>query len=244
MDSQPAMQLLVGRHAVVTGAAGSIGRAITSVFRQHGAQVTALDVRPADGIVPADVTDEAALRDVVDGLAQPTDIVHAAGAILVGPLERTTVDEFRAAVESNLLSAFVVGRVAAGALRSGGTLTFVSSQAGFRGAANWGVYCAVKAGVLRLAEAFAQELGPRGIRVNTVCPGTVETPMTDVAVRSLSDLGKGSVEAVHSRYLSQIPLGRYADPAEIGEVCAFLASRMASYLSGASIPIDGGEVSA
>jgi NAD(P)-dependent dehydrogenase (short-subunit alcohol dehydrogenase family) len=236
--------MLQGRHALVTGSAGAIGGAIASILRRHGARVTEVDLVAAGGRLQADATDETAVAAAFAVAGPLTDVIHAAGSLIMGPLADMSVAAFRAALESNLVSAFVVGSASARHLPRGGTLTFVGSQAGFRGAALWGGYCATKAGVMRLTEALAQELGPKGIRVNCVCPGMVETPMADIAADRLAGFGRGPVEAIRARYLGQIPLGRYASPDEIAEVCAFLASPHASYVSGASIPVDGGEVSA
>ena len=236
--------MLQDRHALITGSAGAIGGAIATTLRRHGARVTEVDLVAAPGRLVADATDEAAIAKTFASVGPVTDVIHAAGSLVIGPLADTSLAEFRAALDNNLVSAFVVGRAAARCLQRGGTLIFVGSQAGFRGAALWGTYCATKAGVMRLTEAFAQELGPAGIRVNCVCPGMVDTPMAEIAAIRLSALGRGPTEAIRTRYLGQIPLGRYAHPDEIAEVCAFLASPFASYLSGASIPVDGGEVSA
>lgn len=239
-----AAPMLHDRHAIVIGSAGAIGGAIAATLRRHGARLTEVDLVGAGDRLQADATDEAAIAAAFAAAGPLTDVVHAAGSLIMGPVADTAVADFRAAVDTNLVSAFVVGRQAARCLRRGGTLTFVGSQAGFRGAALWGTYCATKAGVMRLTEALAQELGPQGIRVNCVCPGMVETPMADAAAARLSGFGRGAVDAIHARYVGQIPLGRYARPDEIAEVCAFVISPLASYLSGVSIPVDGGEVSA
>lgn len=236
--------LLQGRRALVTGAAGAIGQAVAARFGAHGAIVTAVDRRAGAGVVQADVCAPAACAAAFEQAGTVTDVVHAAGALHVGPVEALELEALRGAIEANLVSAFVVGREAARRLPEGGTLTFVASQAGFRGAALWAVYGAAKAGVLRLSEALAQELGPRGIRVNAVCPGNVDTPMCTASAERLAALRGLSAEAVAATYRAGIPLGRLATPAEVAEVCVFLASPMASYVSGAAIAVDGGEVSA
>jgi len=237
-------QPLLGRVALVTGAGGTIGRAIAAALHAQGAQTLAADLHPPEGGIAMDGADEASVAAAFADAGALTDVVHAVGSLAVGPVADMPLETFRATLDANLVSAFLIGREAARRLPAGGTLTFVASQAGYRGGALWGGYCAAKSGVLRLAEALAQELGPRGIRVNSVCPGMVDSPMAVEAERLLAHLHGASDGSERGRYLAGIPLGRYADPAEIGAVCAFLASPAASYVSGAAIPIDGGEVSA
>jgi len=239
-----ASTLLEGRSIFVTGAAGAIGAAICASLESHGARVLPSDRTAANGRMAMDVTDEGSVRRGFEALGPVTDIVHCAGSVLVGPIAETSVAEFRAAVDTNLLGAFLIAREAARVLSSGGSLTMIASQAGFRAGSNWGIYCAVKAGVMRICEALAQELGPRNVRVNCVCPGSVASPMLEEACERLAHIKGLPPESIQARYADTIPLGRYAGAREIGDVCVFLASPLASYLSGASIPVDGGEVSA
>ncbi|MGE0004129.1 MAG: SDR family oxidoreductase [Parvibaculaceae bacterium] len=244
LASPLALTLLEGRHVLVTGAAGGIGIGIAQSLERHGARVIRTDKRAAPEIFPLDVTDEDAVARSFDAAGPITDVVHSAGDLIVGPVAATSLAEFRAASDNNLLGAFLVGREAARRLRPGGSLTFIASQAGFRAGANWGVYCAVKAGVMRLSEALAHELGPRNVRVNSICPGSVDTPMLSDVYARLASLCGEAPDAVRRRYRDIIPLRRNATADEIGNVCVFLVSPLASYVSGTSIPVDGGEVSA
>jgi NAD(P)-dependent dehydrogenase (short-subunit alcohol dehydrogenase family) len=239
-----ALNLLEGRHVLVTGAAGGIGIGIAQSLERHGAKVIRTDKRATPEIFPLDVTDEDAVARSFDAAGPITDVIHSAGDLIVGPVAATSLAEFRAASDNNLLGAFLVGREAARRLRPGGSLTFIASQAGFRAGANWGVYCAVKAGVMRLSEALAHELGPRNVRVNSICPGSVDTPMLSDVYARLASLCGEAPDAVRRRYRDIIPLRRNATADEIGNVCVFLVSPLASYVSGTSIPVDGGEVSA
>jgi len=235
---------LAGRRILLTGAAGAIGTAISSTLEGWGGQVVRSDITAAKGVEVIDVSSESSVIAGFESAGALTDVVHCAGALAIGLIAETEVAEFRAACDANLLGAFLVGREAARRLPDGASLTFIASQAAYRSGANWGVYCAVKSGVLRIAEALAQELGPRGIRVNSVCPGSVETPMLETVHTHLSRLNDAPVDAIKARYEAAIPLGRAARPSEIADVVAFLTSPMASYVSGAAIPVEGGEVSA
>ena len=237
---------LTGRNVLVTGASGGIGAAICAAFRECGAACTGVDARPAAGVLACDVGDEAAVAAAFAAAAgsRPlTDVVHAAGVLSVGPVAELAHDELLQVLRVNLVGSFLVGREAARRLPEGGSLTFISSQAGLRGAARWSAYAASKAGVNRLAESLAQELAPRGIRVNAVCPGTVDTPMiADAATRLAAQQGTAA-STIRDGYRAGIPLGRFAKPAEIGAVCVFLASGLASYVSGTALVVDGAELS-
>jgi NAD(P)-dependent dehydrogenase (short-subunit alcohol dehydrogenase family) len=237
---------LAGRFALVTGAAGAIGGATVTAFTASGARCLAVDRRAGRGVRACDVTDErsvAAAFAAARRLGALTDVVHAAGVVSLGRVAELPVAEFRRVLEVNLVGSFLVAREAARRLGPGGTLTLISSQGGLRAGAGWSAYCAAKAGVNRLAEALAQELGPAGIRVNALCPGNVDTAMADEAIAANAAAAGAEPADLRARYLAGIPLGRFADPAEIGWLCAMLASPLASYVSGAKLVADGGELS-
>jgi 3-oxoacyl-[acyl-carrier protein] reductase len=237
---------LSGRVVLVTGAGGAIGRAVIAAFRAAGARCQGVDLHSGEGTLACDVTDEssvAASIKAAQAIGPLTDLVHAAGIVSVGRVAEVTGPEFRRVLEVNLVGSFLVAKAAARAITGGGSITLVSSQAGLRGGANWSAYAASKAGVNRLAESLAQEVAPRGIRVNAVCPGNVETPMSEQAIRRLATASGTSAASVRAGYTDGIPLGRFARPEEIASVCVFLASSSASYITGASIVVDGGELS-
>lgn len=231
---------------MVTGAQGAIGRAIRAAFEGAGARCVAADLLAGDDVLPCDVTDEASVAatfQTAQAMGPLTDVIHAAGIVSVGRVKDQSLRELRQILEVNLIGSFAVARAAARALADGGTLTLLSSQAGLRGGANWSAYSAAKAGVNRLAESLAQELAPRSVRVNAVCPGNVETPMSEQAIQHLAAQTKRPAAKVRDHYVDGIPLGRFARPDEIASVCVFLASSLASYVTGACIVVDGGELS-
>jgi len=235
---------LTGRTAVVTGAAGAIGSAVARRFAAAGAQVIGLDVRAASDVVSCDITDEEAVDRVlasVSARGQVTDLIHCAGVVSVGDVLDVPAAEVRRVLEINLTSAFIVAQAAGKLAGPGAAMTFLGSQAGVHGAPGWAAYCAAKAGVVRLVEALAKELGPSGVRVNAVCPGTVDSPMTEHAAAMLSVAEGIDAARVMQRYREQNPLRRIASTDEIAGVCLFLSSPLASFINGASIMVDGGE---
>lgn len=235
--------MLAGRHAIVTGAASGIGAAAARALDEAGAAVTKLDASARDGIIACDVTDERAVESAFAEATPFTDVLHAAGIMSTGEVSTLTLTDFRRVIDVNLIGAFLVARAAARRIADQGTITLVASQAGRKGGAGWSAYCASKFGVIGLVESLAQELAARGVRVNAVCPGTVDTPMTRFAINQLADDRNATPGEIRDDYLAGIPFGRFGTPAEVASVCVFLASPLAGYVSGASIVVDGAELS-
>jgi NAD(P)-dependent dehydrogenase (short-subunit alcohol dehydrogenase family) len=232
----------------VLGAAGGIGKAVLTEFRHAGAEAVGADVEQGgdDGLIVCDVTDESSVRRAFDAAAEEgavTDVVDAAGTALVSPLDELSLSEWRRVLDVNLTGSFLVTREAARRLPPGGSLTLVGSQAGRRGAALWAAYSASKFGVVGLAQSAAQELAPKGIRVNVVCPGSVDTPLSRRLASDLARYRGLAATDVWNAYEQSIPLARFAAPEEVARVCVFLASDHASYVAGASIVVDGAELS-
>jgi NAD(P)-dependent dehydrogenase (short-subunit alcohol dehydrogenase family) len=125
----------------------------------------------------------------------------------------------------------------------GGNIIFMSSQAGKRGEAGASAYSASKFGILGLMQCLALELSPNNIRVNAVCPGNADTPMLEWLIKDTARRNGVLEKEVQKELLSSIPAGRLAEPDEIANVCVFLASPLASYITGESINVDGGQLS-
>jgi NAD(P)-dependent dehydrogenase (short-subunit alcohol dehydrogenase family) len=153
------------------------------------------------------------------------------------------VREFRRVLDVNVTGTFLIAREASRHLRRGGNLVLFASQYGLKGWPMWGAYCASKAGVLRLADTLVGELSPLGIRVNTISPGTVDTEMVAATTAEVARQSGTDPRAVRAQYEAAIPIGRYARPDEMASVVVALCSGLCSYVSGANIVVDGGELS-
>jgi NAD(P)-dependent dehydrogenase (short-subunit alcohol dehydrogenase family) len=238
--------LLAGRRAIVTGAARGIGKAVADSFAEAGATVVRLDIRASSDVRSCDVSDEASVARTFEEAAaggRIDDVVHVAAIAAISSLSEMSVAEFRRVLDVNLTGAFLISREATRYLGRGGNLILFASQYGLKGWPLWGAYCASKAGVLRLADALVGELSPRGIRVNTISPGTVDTEMVATTTAEVARQSGTDPASVRAQYEAVIPIGRYARPDEMASVAVALCSGLCSYISGANIVVDGGELS-
>ena len=227
-----------GRVVLVTGGNRGIGRSVAEAFRQQGDRV-AVTVRgePVEGFlsVRCDMTDtasiDAAVTQVEDELGPVEVLVANAGMTRDGLLISMKEDDFAAVLDANLVGSFrVTKRVVRGMLKQRrGRIVLMSSVVALLGAGGQTNYSASKAGLIGFGRSLAREVGSRGITVNVVAPGFVDTDMT----AALSEERVAMLKA-------QIPLGRTASPAEVAAVVRFLASDDAAYVTGAVIPVDGG----
>ena len=224
---------------LVTGGNRGIGRAIAEAFlaqgdkvavttRSGGAPEGALDVR-------CDVTDAAAVEAAfvqVEAAHGPVEVLVANAGITADTLVlRMSEEQWSSVIETNLTGSFrLAKRAAKGMLRQRkGRIIFISSVVGLLGSAGQVNYAASKAGLVGMARSLARELGSRSITANVVSPGFVETDMTDV----LTDEQRAAIK-------TQVPLGRYAAPAEVAAAVTWLAGDGGAYVTGAVIPVDGG----
>ena len=227
------------RSVLVTGGNRGIGLAIARAFAAQGdaVAVTHRGDNAPDGLLGlrCDVTtaaDVEAAFATAESAHGPVEVLVAnAGITRDTLLLRMSDDDWDDVIRTNLSGAYRVARQASrGMLKMRrGRMIFISSVVGLSGSAGQVNYAASKAGLIGLARSIARELGSRQITANVVAPGFVETDMTAALP-----------EERRSELLDQIPLGRYADPAEVAAVTTWLASDAASYITGAVIPVDGG----
>jgi NAD(P)-dependent dehydrogenase (short-subunit alcohol dehydrogenase family) len=247
--------------AIVTGAAGGLGREIVRLLGEEGAAVVAEDIDPAvaelEGeriaVLQGDVAQAETARRAV---ALATErfggldvLVNNAARFLLKPIGDTTDEEFDGLISSNVRGAFVHCREALPALLDGGTqptssagtggaIVNVASISGLVGLPDQTAYCVTKGAIVQLTRQLAIQYARAGVRVNAVAPGAIDTPFVDRSLGLERDPERlAEIGELH-------PLGRVATPAEIAETVVFLASPRASYVTGAILAVDGGYTSA
>lgn len=244
---------LNGKVALVTGGSRGIGAAIALKLASLGAdlvinyvgeseEATAAEVEKevkAKGskalAIEADVTDEVQVKSMVEEVMEKWEkvdvLVNNAGITRDALALRMKSSDWNSVIQVNLTGAFYCAQAVLKSMMKArsGSIVNIASIVGLRGNAGQANYAASKAGLIALTKSLAKEVGPRGIRVNAVAPGFIETPMT----KHLSG-------EVRERAREMIPLGRFGQPAEVAAVVAFLASDEASYVNGAIVSVDGG----
>lgn len=238
-----------GKRFIVTGGASGIGLAIVRHLVRCKARVAVIDKNPttlsslreefAGGEVHAhegDITDEATVQRVVADIAGTFEeidgLVNCAGLPCDRTLRNTSVEMFRKVLDVNVVGGFLMTRAVVDHMKPGSSIVNFGSINGIRGTEGRVAYSAAKAGVINMTRAMAVELALDGIRVNCIAPGPIETP------------GLTHPPELRSNFLRHIPMHRYGQPSEIATAVLFLLGPASSFITGHTIPVDGGFISA
>jgi NAD(P)-dependent dehydrogenase (short-subunit alcohol dehydrogenase family) len=242
-----------GKTVLVTGAASGIGHATAERLLSEGAVVVAVDRTAPPSDVPeanwhfdtVDVTDEPAIVELVDAIVRDhgrlDGVVHSAGIAGGGPVHLLDGPSWAEVIDVNLTGTFLVVKHAVRVMleqdpvdEERGSIVTLASIEGLEGTAGGSAYNASKGGVVLLTKNVAIDYGLKGIRANAICPGFVETPLTE------GIFGMEGMEDFTREIVREHKLGRIAKPSEIASVAAFLLSRDASFVTGQAIAVDGG----
>lgn len=238
------MNRLANKIALVIGGVGGIGGAISQRFASEGARVYATSRKGGENIsesegsgsirvIQADANEKTDLKRVIEHIRSKEGridvLVVNAGLSEYAPLEEISDDHFDRAFGLNVRSLVFAAQGAVDLMQSGGTIVLIGSIAGDIGTKGYGVYGATKAAVRSFTRTWANELAPRGVRVNVVSPGPTDTSMMASASQEVRDA-----------LSSMIPLGRMGRPEEVAAAALFLASDESSFTTGAELVVDGG----
>ena len=244
---------LEGKRALVTAAGQGIGAAIARAFAEQGAEVVATDVNEAalaglagvDGIATRrlDVTDAAAVGDVVSGAGALDVLVNCAGYVHHGSILECDERDWDFSFDLNVKSMYRTIRAVLPAMleAGGGSIVNIASVASsVKGVPVRCAYGASKAAVVGLTKAVAADFVSRGVRCNAICPGTVRSPSLDVRIAEQAAASGKDEDAVRSAFVARQPMGRLGTAEEIAALAVHLASDESAFTTGTAIVVDGG----
>ena len=250
------MGKLDGRVVIVTGAARGQGEQEARLFAAEGAKVVVADVLDEQGealakelggsasYVHLDVGEEAdwgaAVRAAKEAYGRIDGLVNNAGILRFNSLVDTPLEEFMQVVRVNQVGCFLGIKTVAAAMEDGGTIVNTASYTAVTGMAAVGTYAATKHAILGLTRVAALELADRRIRVNAMCPGAIDTAMSNPAQLDPDADVEAMSSALDELYRKLVPLGRIGKPAEVARLALFLTSDDSSYITGQPFVIDGG----
>lgn len=248
------MGTLEGRRWLITGSASGIGRAAALLFGREGAALVLADIDPDGGqaaadeisknggralFVACDVTRSQdcarAVRTAQQAYGGLDGLLNSAGVTVRRSVVDLEEEDWDRVMNVNAKSVYLVSKHAIPAMQAGGSIINIASGWGLVGGPQAAAYCASKGAVVLLTKAMAIDCGPTGIRVNCLCPGDTDTPMLREEARQL-----GVAEASFLTQSARRPLGRIGTPLEIAQAALFLASDASSYMTGATLLVDGG----
>jgi NAD(P)-dependent dehydrogenase (short-subunit alcohol dehydrogenase family) len=255
------MGKLQDKVAIITGAASGIGAAGAMLFAKEGATVVVADINDKAGnetvklikkagrsaiYIHVDVASVNELRnmikDTIKTLGKLNIFWHNAGDVGPGRIDRVSEEDFDKTIAIHLKGAFFGSKYAIPAILSsgGGSIIFTGSGAAFKPLAGAPTYSIVKTGIVMLTKCLAVQLGPQNIRVNCLCPGPTDTALRKIVFARDRDLV--DPDDLDRTNIKETPLGRVAQPDEVAKVALFLVSDDASFVTGASVSVDGGLV--
>lgn len=243
---------LAGRRVLITGGGTGAGADLARGFAAAGAEVVisgrrleplaAVAAATGARVVQADVTDEESVRAMFAS-AGPCDIVIAnAGAADSAPMVKTSLDQWHAMIAVNLTGVFLTFREGLRQMPGWGRLIAVASSAGLKGYAKVAPYAAAKHGVVGMVRSLALEVARGPVTVNAICPGFLDTPMTDQSSQVIAQKTGRSLAEARAALEGLSPQNRLYQPAEVTAMALFLCSAGAEGINGAALPITGGEV--
>ena len=238
-------ELLAGKTALVTGAAQGIGAAIASAMADEGAKVLTLDRQPGKSDYTLDLSDLNAVRAFADSMPIVPDIlVNGAGVCLTRPFFDVDPAGFETTLHVNVFAPILLCQAVARGLvaaKRAGAIINIASNSGFMPKLEQLDYGASKAALISVTRSMAASLGPHGIRVNAIAPGVIDTPLTQSIAQQRSEIRGVPPEETLRPVIDNLPLRRMGDPSEVAQLAVFLASDKASYITGQTYVVDGGQ---